>query len=117
MSCLCLDGSHAPGDSPRPSFHLASCISEVAPAVLIGLFLTVTAVISQLMPVGDVSVLVRLPDKALDSALASAAAADAALVLIPSPGFAVLHGDAARIRAALGLAVLWKGSAPCSTRL
>jgi hypothetical protein len=111
------DGIHRSGDRPKPPLHLASVVSEVAPAVLIGLFLTMSVVISQLMPLGDVSVLVHLPDTAPSAALAAAAAADATLVMTPSPGFAVLHGDAAGIRAALGLTVLWKGKTPCSTKL
>lgn len=111
------DGIHRSGDRPKPPFYLASVVSEVAPAVLIGLILTTSVVISQLMPWGEASVLVHLPDKAPSSALAAAAAADATFVMTPSPGFAVLHGDAARIRAVLGMTILWKGKAPCSTKL
>jgi hypothetical protein len=111
------DGIHRSADRPRPQFCLASVFSEVAPAVLIGLFLTTSVIISQLMPLGEASVLVHLSDKAPNSALAAAAAADATLVVIPSPGFAVLHGDAARIRAVLGMTIVWKGKAPCSTKL
>jgi hypothetical protein len=92
-------------------------IGEVGPAALMGLFVTVGVLVSRFAPLGDVSVLVRLSDKTSNSAFVAAATTDAALVLIPSPGFAVLHGDGARIRAALGVTILWKGSAPCSTKL
>ena len=88
---------------------------DLAPAAVISLGVTMATLAAQLLPFGTATVLVRLADAAPASALRAAAGADAALVAIPAPGFAVLHGDAARVRAALGLAVLWKGRPPCST--
>jgi hypothetical protein len=69
---------------------------------------------AHMLPFGCATVLARVPMGARGAALA-AAASGASLVAIPSPGYAVLRGDAARIRAHLGLTVLWHGSAPCAT--
>ncbi len=91
---------------------------DFAPAALIALTVTAALAGAELMPSGDATVLVRVPaggsGAPADAALRAAAAADAAFVGVPAPGFAVLHGDASRIRAALGLTTAWKGSAPCS---
>jgi hypothetical protein len=87
---------------------------EVVPAASVSLLVTGALVAAQLLPAGEGTVLVRVaPDEGV-AALRAAAAADARLVAIPAPGFAVLYGDAARIRRTLGLAVAWKGQAPCT---
>ncbi len=68
---------------------------------------------AHLVPLGRATVLVRVPRSDSMAAL-KAAESGAALVSLPIPGFAVLRGDAARIRAHLGLTVLWQGVAPCA---
>ena len=89
-------------------------ISEIIPAA--GLTLSATAILCglQLVPFGKGMFLVRVDGQDSNSALMAAAMADAAFVSTPSPGFAVLYGEASRIRTAVGLAVSWKGDAPCS---
>ena len=91
--------------------------ADLLPAILIAAMTTGATTAMQLLPAGVATVLVRVADRSPAAALAIAAAADAALVSLPAPGFAVLHGDAARVRAAAGLAILWKGIPPCSRRL
>src|SRR3954454_2163716 len=91
-------------------------VSDVAPAVLLGLVITVFVAGARLLPLGETTVLVRLPDKTLAAALGAAIAADAIFVTVPTPGFVVLRGKASRIRGALGLAVVWKGKPSCSTK-
>ena len=90
--------------------------SDLAPAAFLGASVIVAACASQLFPSGVGLLLVRLPNASASSALAAVAAADAAIVSTPSPGFAVLYGDATRVRHVLGLAVRWKGLAACSTK-
>ena len=85
------------------------------PAALIALSVTAMTAGTQLVPFGQATVLVRVSARAPEAALAAAAATDAALVRIPAPGFAVLRGNASRIRALLGLAVVWQGTAACSS--
>ena len=87
---------------------------EIIPAA--GLALSVTAVLCglQLMPFGEGMLLVRVHGDDPRSALRAAAMANAAFVSIPAPGFVVVYGEASKVRAALGLAVPWKGNAPCS---
>jgi hypothetical protein len=89
-------------------------LSEIIPAA--GLALSVTALICgmQLMPFGRGMFLVRVHDSDPTAALMQAASAGAAFVRSPAPGFAVVYGEAARVRAALGLTVPWIGNAPCS---
>ena len=87
---------------------------EIIPAAMIALSVTATLCVAQLLPFGKTMLLVRVSQAGIATALADASRADAALVGIPAPGFAVLYGDASRVRQALGLAVLWKGKAPCS---
>ena len=95
-------------------------VVDLVPAALLAG--TVAAVLAgaELLPLGTATVLVRVaaaaPADQLATALAAAAAGDAALVSVPAPGFAVLHGDAARIRAALGLTVVWNGAAQCAPK-
>ncbi len=76
----------------------------------------VTALVcaAQLLPFGRTMLLVRVAGDGPGPALAAASVADAALVGMPAPGFAVVYGDASQVRRALGLAVRWKGSALCS---
>lgn len=69
---------------------------------------------ARLLPTGEATLLVRVGEGTQGAALVAAAEADASLVGIPAPGFAIVHGDAARVRATLGMAVLWNGGAPCS---
>jgi hypothetical protein len=87
--------------------------SEIIPAA--GLAVAVTTVLCglQLVSFGQGMLLVHVRGDDLKSALMAAALADAALVSIPAPGFAVIYGDATKASTALGLAVPWKGSAPC----
>lgn len=91
-------------------------IPELAPAALITLLVTATLAGAQLLPFGQAVLLVRTATDRPAAAVAAASAADASLVTIPAPGFAVLYGDASRVRRALGLAVAWQGKAPCASR-
>jgi hypothetical protein len=87
---------------------------DLFPAGLIAAATGAALAAGQCLPLGDATVLVRTPSS--QSALLLAARSGAALVGVPAPGFAVLHGDAARIRAAAGFTSLWQGQAPCSNR-
>lgn len=89
-------------------------VSDVLPAA--GLALSVAGMMCalQLMPFGTGLLLVRVPEDGAGSALMAAARADAAFVSSPAHGYAVLYGDASKVRAAVGLAVSWRGQAPCS---
>ena len=69
------------------------------------------------MPFGKGVLLVRARDSTPASALMRAAVADADFVSIPARGFAVVYGDAAKVRAVFGLATPWKGGAPCAAAL
>ena len=82
-------------------------------ATMSGIVLSVICGV-QVLPFGTARLLVHVQGRDLGAALAVAARADAALVSAPAPGFAVVFGDAAHVRAALGLAVVWKGRPPCS---
>ena len=84
------------------------CAAEFLPAALIGVTVTLALAAAQLMPQGQATVLVRMPSGR--AAATPLAASHAALLSSPAPGYAVLHGDAARIRAAFGAAVLWRGA-------
>ena len=88
-------------------------LSDYAPATALAVLITTVLAGTQLLPVGRGMLLVRVPDGGAEGALAAAAWADATLVSTPAPGFAVLYGDASQVRRALGLAVTWKGLAPC----
>jgi len=66
-----------------------------------------------LFPAGTGLLLVRLPNGSDLAALEAVAAVPAALVALPRPGFAVLHGDAAAVRARFGWVFGWQGGAPC----
>lgn len=81
------------------------------PALLLGLCVTGSLCAAELMPTGREMVAIRV---AHESALRMAAASGADLVSLPAPGFAVLYGDARRIRAVAGVAWHWTGHAPCS---
>jgi hypothetical protein len=87
---------------------------DLIPAAMLAL--TVTAILcgAQLLPLGKTMLLVRVANEGTEAALTAAAEADAAFVSIPAPGFAILYGEASRVRGALDLAVLWKGTALCS---
>ena len=90
-------------------------ITEFAPAAFIAFVVVAGSVAAQLLPQGEAVVLVRVPPALREAPLIAAARAGAALVAIPAAGYAVLHGDAARIRSISGLAVVWQGTAPCSS--
>ena len=87
---------------------------ELSPAAALALFVMVAIFGLQLHPFGKGLFLVRAHDRTPRSALMAAADARGALVGIPAPGFAIIYGEAAKIRAALGLTVLWKGNAGCT---
>ena len=89
-------------------------IAELAPAAFIALIVVAGSMAAQVMPMGQASLLVRVSPAIREAPLLAAARAGASLVAIPAPGYAVLHGDAAHIRAVSGLAVVWQGNAPCS---
>ena len=90
-------------------------IAEFAPAAFIALVVVAGSITAQMLPQGQATLLVRVPPNLREAPLLAAARADAALVAIPAPGYAVLHGDAARIRSVSGLAVVWQGIATCSS--
>jgi hypothetical protein len=87
----------------------------LVPASLLALLATAALALVQLVPMGQATVLVRLTSAEPLAALTAAALSDAVLLEIPLAGFAVLRGDAARIRAVAGLAVAWRRNAPCSS--
>ena len=86
------------------------------PAAMIAVFVTSAALAAHLLPYGRQAVLVRVVPADATTAVREAARARAVFVSMPLPGFAVLYGDATLIRAALGLAPLWTGNAPCTPR-
>ena len=86
-------------------------LSQFAPAGLIALVVTIPLALAQLVPMGDATVLVRVPVN--PDAVQAYAHAGALLMTVPAPGYAVLHGDAGRIRAQFGLATLWNGFTQC----
>jgi len=90
---------------------------DILPAISMTLVVTLVLGCLPLLAVGETTVLVRVPPGEPAAALRIAAAAGAVLVSEPSPGFAVLFGDAARIRNVTGLAVTWKGAPACVQRL
>jgi hypothetical protein len=87
-------------------------VSDFLPAAALASAVTLVAGALPLLPHGQAVVLARLPVNTI--ALRAAASADAALVSEPAPGFAVLFGDAGRIRRALGLVVVWHARPLCS---
>jgi hypothetical protein len=87
---------------------------DLIPSTALTLCVCATIAAAHVLPLGRATVLVRVPQDERH-ALLKAAESGAALVSLPAPGFAVLRGDAARIRAHLGLSVLWQGAAPCAT--
>jgi len=64
-------------------------------------------------PTGTRLVLVPVGPASGVAALDAAASVDAALVTLRPSGFAVLYGDAARIRARFGFAIAWQGERVC----
>jgi|GEM_PF-4093448 len=90
--------------------------ADLLPAVALMLMIVGMITGLQLMPYGRKMLLVRLHDADPQSALKAAAMAQAAFVGSPAPGFAIVYGQAARVRAALGLAVVWKGNGLCSAK-
>jgi hypothetical protein len=86
---------------------------ELLPAALTALLTVAVLCVAELMPFGRAMLLVRVPSTGAEGAMIAAASAGAALVSVPSPGYAVVYGDAAKVRGALGLAIPWKGLASC----
>lgn len=86
---------------------------DILPAAGLAVVVTAALLGMQLLPLGTGAWLIRLPDQDPCAALIAAARADAALINTPAPGFAVLYGDASRVRTALGLAIAWQGTASC----
>jgi hypothetical protein len=86
--------------------------SDLLAPFLITTFTGAAMALAQCLPLGSATVLIRAATP--DMALALAARSGAALVALPAPGFAVLHGDAARIRGNAGRTTLWQGAAQCS---
>lgn len=97
------------------AFRLSSrhVIADLAPAMGLGLAITLVVCGLQLMPAGIGLLLVRVDAADPAAVLRQAAQADARLVSLPASGFAVVQGDAATVRSAFGLAVRWKGTMPC----
>jgi hypothetical protein len=87
---------------------------DLLPGFLIAAFSGAALAAGQCLPLGTATVLVRTPSP--QTALALAASSGAALVAMPAPGFAVLHGNATRIRANAGFTFLWQGATACSAR-
>jgi hypothetical protein len=86
------------------------------PSAAIAFGVTSVLCAAELLPFGKATVLVRLSLTTSEAGLIAAARSGAAYVGSPAPGYAVLYGDAARIREAAGLAVRWKGYGPCAPR-
>jgi len=80
---------------------------DLAPALVLALFTVGATAAARLRPGGEGPVLVRADGGA-------AWPPGAALVDLPAPGFAVLRGDLAAIRAAFGPAVPWRAASPCA---
>lgn len=89
-------------------------VFDAAPAAGMTFLVLAAIAFSRLVPMGEALVLVRVPGVNAAEVLAITNEAEATLVSRPAPGFAVVFGDAARIRARLGAAVLWKGVSACS---
>jgi hypothetical protein len=92
----------------------AAGVAAFLPAMLLVLGVMSVAVLAHLMPFGRQMLLVRVNAEQPGALMRSLEASDALLVSEPRPGFAVVLGDAASVREHLGLAVLWKGAAPCT---
>jgi hypothetical protein len=90
------------------------CRWDLVPAAALAVMVTAVVCAAQLLPFGRTMLLVRVLGDDTRAALSAASVADAALVGIPAPGFAVLYGDASQVRGALRLAVRWKGIGLCS---
>ncbi len=90
---------------------------DVLPAAALLLLVTGVLAVAHLRPSGAGLFLVRLGPAGVAGLLGSRALADVDLVAIPAPGFAVLHGDAGRIRSVAGLTVAWEGGVACSAGL
>jgi hypothetical protein len=84
------------------------------PALALASVVTLVLAWARLEPYGTANMLVRLPSSRPDAAIVAASVADAALMAIPAPGFAVLRGDASKIRHAIRFAVGWEGAAGCA---
>jgi hypothetical protein len=101
--------------APAPHSLLATGhVAGVLPAATLAVFVVSVLCGMQLLPFGQSMLLVRVSGAGAEAALLGAARADAAFVDAPAPGFAVVYGDAAQVRSVFGLAVPWKGNAPCS---
>lgn len=82
------------------------------PAMAIGVLVIGGVAAQRLLPTGEGQLLVRAPG-GVAALIDKAGRAGAAIMAVPAEGFAILHGDAARIRAELGPAVKWEGRFGC----
>ena len=89
---------------------------DLIPAATIALSVIAILGGAELLPVGKDMLLVRVSDRTPVAGLIAAASADAAYISSPAPGFAVLYGQSAQIRAAYGFAVRWRGFGLCGRR-
>jgi len=87
---------------------------DLLPSLTLALSVTLVIAGSQLLPGDDAPVLVRLGDGGLERLFADPGLQDIALLDTPAAGFAVLKGNAGRIRSPLGLTVAWNGKSPCT---
>jgi hypothetical protein len=84
------------------------------PALALASAATFVLLWASLVPSGTATMLARLPSTQQNAAIVAAADADAALLSAPRPGYAVLRGDATKIRHALHFAIGWEGAAGCA---
>ncbi|MBK1658192.1 hypothetical protein [Paracraurococcus ruber] len=89
-------------------------VRDTLPALALCVLATAALGLSRLAPAGDGPALVRLGPAGLARLAQDPALAEIRLLDLPAPGLALLRGDGARIRAAFGLALIWKGGRPCS---
>lgn len=86
---------------------------DLIPALTLAFLVTTGIAAGRLLPQGDMPVLVHVGSSGLANAFQKPGMADVLLVGLPAPGFAILKGNAAKIRAALGLTISWQGRVPC----
>lgn len=88
---------------------------QIAPAGLIGLLAVFPPIAMRVWPMGPATVLVRTGAEP-GAAAREAARSGSVLMSIPAPGYAVMSGDASRIRTVGGFAVRWDQPLLCRTR-
>jgi hypothetical protein len=79
-------------------------VSDTAPSVALGIFVTIILAVSQSPHIALENLLVSYPDRTVSAAMVEAKHAHAVLVSVPALGFAVFYGDGASIQAAEGRA-------------